>query len=272
MKTILFANQKGGVSKSTTAYNFGFFLAQKKNHRVLFIDADSQGSSSKSLRKHRCSVSAFDFYGDKPVSFQKIDNNLVLAAGSRDMKKVEFMTNDQAIVNNVAARLKEAEAAGFDYCVVDTPGADAKCVSGFLVAASHVVVPTAIDTYSVEIALQMMVRIVGIQKHFNKGLVNLGMLPTMLLPGQMNQRRDLEGLIREYSKYVIRAVICNRSAYREAADECLPVWDYTKRQKRDDFGAPVFDSKERPILERVDNKAASAEILKAFDLIYSMVN
>ena len=42
-KIIAFANQKGGVAKTTSTYNVGVSLA-RKGKRVLLIDLDSQGS------------------------------------------------------------------------------------------------------------------------------------------------------------------------------------------------------------------------------------
>ena len=271
MKIILYANQKGGVSKSITSYNFGFYLAQKQHKRVLFIDADPQHNSSDSLRTCTTTLTAAQFYSDKPIQFPATENNLVLARGEDELKKVELMP-DEIVVKQLAARLKEAEAAGFEYVVADTPGANAKVVGGFLLSATHVIVPTSIDSYSLNVAITMLQRIVSVQQHFNKSLVNLGLLPSLLKPGAVNQRRELEGLMRDYSKYVIRAAISDRMAYKEAADEGVAVWDYTRRQKRDELGKPVFDDRERPVMERVSNEAAAKEMLAAFDLIFSKVN
>jgi chromosome partitioning protein len=49
MKTIVFANQKGGVGKSATACLFAHYLAQQ-GQRVLVIDFDHQGNLSKALQ------------------------------------------------------------------------------------------------------------------------------------------------------------------------------------------------------------------------------
>ena len=46
MKTLTIANQKGGVGKTTLGLHLAFNLLEQGN-RVLFIDLDPQGNSSK---------------------------------------------------------------------------------------------------------------------------------------------------------------------------------------------------------------------------------
>lgn len=266
----MFANQKGGVGKSVASYNYGFFLAEK-GKRVLFIDSDTQGNSSSSLRNHLCELKASQFFEDAPVSFRPT-STLTVARADDGMKNIERLSADMGavLVKRIKARLAEAEKH-FDYCVIDTPGSNTNSVGALMFCATHIIIPTEIDSYSIQVAVKMLQRIIGVQKEHNKGLVNLGLLPSRLKPGAANQRRDLEGLLRDYSQYVLRAILVDRMAYKDAADEGVPVWKYTKRQKRDDWGKPVFDEKGNAVMERVSDKVAGNEMQAAFELILSKI-
>jgi len=51
MKTLLLANQKGGVGKSAMACQLAYFLAHKRNKRVMVIDLDHQANTTKALKQ-----------------------------------------------------------------------------------------------------------------------------------------------------------------------------------------------------------------------------
>ena len=60
MKIIALLNQKGGVSKTTTAISIAFGLA-KLGKRILLIDLDPQASLSVSLGIEEPECSVYDF-------------------------------------------------------------------------------------------------------------------------------------------------------------------------------------------------------------------
>jgi chromosome partitioning protein len=48
-KVITFYNHKGGVSKTTTTFNLAVYLAEKKNLKILLVDADPQSNLTESF-------------------------------------------------------------------------------------------------------------------------------------------------------------------------------------------------------------------------------
>ena len=51
MKKIVFFNTKGGTGKTTICYNYGWYLAEKRNKKVLFLDFDPQANLFQAFHK-----------------------------------------------------------------------------------------------------------------------------------------------------------------------------------------------------------------------------
>lgn len=99
MKIVSFAAIKGGVGKTTLAYNFGEWLA-KKGKKILFIDMD-----------HQCNLSqTYEVYGDKKigtvaniflqegdVTINHVKKNIDLVAGNMHLDDIE--TNIENMTN-----------------------------------------------------------------------------------------------------------------------------------------------------------------------------
>jgi len=110
---VSFINQKGGVGKSTAAINTAAFFADLK-YKVLLIDADEQGSITKSWLKNR-------------------------TARSEHLPEPNFaivqMTHEK--MANDAIRMSQ----NFDYVVIDGPPGARKINRSVIIASDLVVVP-----------------------------------------------------------------------------------------------------------------------------------
>lgn len=238
MKTAVIANQKGGVGKSVTAYHLAHYFSEKKGKRTLFIDSDEQGNSTSSLRTIAGELVASQFFGTTPVKPCELNGQLVLAKGKGDAAlpqiETDFRPKDKhsVLMNNLKSRLADV-CNDFDICIIDTPGANSVIAGAALAVADFVLVPSVVDAYSIDIATTMLKRIIGIQKTANPSLVNLGILPTILNANSPSQKKDLENLLQKYNQYVIRAKLSNRTAFREAASEGVPVWTMKKQSAKD---------------------------------------
>lgn len=156
MKTISIINLKGGVAKTLTADNMAHVLAVFHNKRVLLVDNDKQGNTSKAFGVHS--------YDEKSLSdiltARRIDPHEVI-------KKTRFQNIDVLPANMTLiranlevmmdstrpqqTRLRAALGAvtgEYDYCIIDNaPDINISTINA-LVASDDVIIPIKIDKYA----------------------------------------------------------------------------------------------------------------------------
>lgn len=225
MKKFIPVNQKGGVGKTTTSYNFAHHVAEK-GLRSALVDADEQGNASKAMAPYTVSeFNAADLFAEKPLRLPREFRQLALIATDKiRMRDVEQSEVDDAqLVMNLRARLQEL-APHFDYITFDTPGSNSRVANAFLAVSDFTVIPCKIDPFSVDVSAEVLMRIIYIQQHFNPGLVNFGILANEFDPRQPAQVEDFKRLLALYHQYMFPRPISDRQAYREAAGAQVPVW------------------------------------------------
>ena len=245
MKTLVLANQKGGVGKSAVATLLAHHFAQT-GHRVLAIDLDHQGNLSSPLRRSgRPAVAGItaDRLLTEPVRVMP-GAPFVLVPSDRALLTMERQPqrhNDFA--RNLRAFLAAMDAQ-FDVCVIDTnPNPDIRVVAA-LVSADHVLSPTQLN-------LEAMDGIGGLLNHERVGLrkikavlnpkLNLiGLLPTMVEPTPF-QKANFVQIVQRYHPLMIRvgdgpgafASMPRRSAIAEAQAHAEVLWEMKKTAARD---------------------------------------
>lgn len=183
-RIIAFANQKGGVGKTTTTINIGASLAAIKK-RVLLIDLDSQGNAGTGLgfvrSAHRQSVygvimgtaSAADNILTTAVPGMHIMPSSIALAGA----EVELMD-----MENREYRLRDALAPilpHYDYVLLDCPPTLEFMTLNALTAADSVIIPMQCEFFALEGIRHMVNSIEKIKEKWNQNLNVLGVLLTM---------------------------------------------------------------------------------------------
>jgi len=185
MATIIsFANQKGGVGKTTTAINIATSLAAIKK-RVLLIDLDSQGNAGTGLgfvrASHKQSVYGV-LMGNATVAENILTTavpNMHLLAASAKLAGAEL---DMLDIERREYRLKDALQSilnNYDYILIDCPPALGMLTINALTASDYVIIPLQCEFFALEGVQQLLSTITAIQQKWNPNLDILGMVLTM---------------------------------------------------------------------------------------------
>lgn len=107
MEKVVFFNTKGGTGKTTICYNYGWYLAEKKDKKVLFMDFDPQTNLVQALGKasdeSRVNLDnlMIDYLKGKKINFEdyviKITDNIDLLPSSNNISLVEEYLTDYLI-------------------------------------------------------------------------------------------------------------------------------------------------------------------------------
>jgi chromosome partitioning protein len=104
MKKVVFFNTKGGTGKTTMCYNYGWYLAEKRNKKVLFMDFDPQinlvqsFNFKKQLKEFSFEKFILKYLHKEPVNFTdyliKISDNIDLLPSTNNMSLLEEYLTD----------------------------------------------------------------------------------------------------------------------------------------------------------------------------------
>jgi chromosome partitioning protein len=123
MNVITFANRKGGVAKTTSAWAVGECLAHAGN-KVLLVDCDPQMNLTQCLPEvdlTRSLTQVIDGLGASLVDvMQPIRNNLWLVPAAPTLAAAEKVLGADAMYALVLRNAMEGLAAQVDYLIFDT--------------------------------------------------------------------------------------------------------------------------------------------------------
>ncbi len=228
---IAFANQKGGVGKTTTAINLGASLAAIKK-RVLLVDLDSQGNAGTGLGFVRSSHTQ-SVYG-VIMGTDSAANNILSTA----IPGLHILPSTQALagaevelldVDNREYRLRDALRPimeHYDYILLDCPPALGYVTLNALTTANHVIIPLQCEFFALEGILHLVNNIDGIRQKWNPALDVLGVLLTMY-DRRYGMTRDVEENIREtFGDKVFKTIVPRNVRVAEAPSHGKPALFY----------------------------------------------
>jgi chromosome partitioning protein len=232
MKTLVIANQKGGVGKTTLLVHMAHYAAEAGN-RVLVIDLDPQRNTTASLAGFPSGIPALALFEPKPTELPLPGEARITVIGADSGLLEVDRAKPEAISTFVDHIRGFSDSAQFDLCLLDTAPALGVRMVAAVAAATHVISPIELQAYSIAGITAMLKTIYGIRQKLNPALQVIGMLPSRVNSHSPAQKANLVSLLQKYPELVVHRAILLRTSIGESASEKKPVWAMRKTSARE---------------------------------------
>lgn len=250
-KIISFANQKGGVGKTTSAINIAAGIGLK-GKKTLLLDCDPQGNASSGvgIRRNRIGATTYDILIGRARAEDAIIKteykNLSVLPSSMPLAAAELELAD---LEDRAFRLKNALESvknDYDYIFIDCPPSLGMLTVNALTASEGVIVPMQCEYFSLEGLTQILSTVKQVKRLYNPDLSLTGILITMH-NGRLNLSvQVLDELKKHYADKLFSTPVSRNVRLSEAPSFGMPIQYYDKYSK----GSSAYDDIAAELLER----------------------
>jgi chromosome partitioning protein len=227
-RVISFANQKGGVAKTTTTLNLGVAFAEQ-GLKVLLVDLDPQGNltMSQGMNPDAIERSMFDVLVHRLPLQEVIHHAEVdLAVSSIDLAGAELALSSMIGRERALEKALAVVKDGYDYVLIDTPPSLGLLTINALVASNGVIVPVQCEYLSLRGLVQLENTLSMIRENLNPHVEIDGILPTMYDSRTLHAREAVEILQENFGDLVFDTKIRKTVRYAEAPVKGTSVLKY----------------------------------------------
>jgi chromosome partitioning protein len=217
-KVIAFANQKGGVAKTTTTLNLAVAF-KERGLRVLAIDLDPQGNltMSQGLNPDEIERSMFDVLVHRvPIEEILHRGEVDLAVSSIDLAGAELALSSMIGRERALEKALVSARGRYDWILIDTPPSLGLLTINALVASTSVIVPVQCEYLSLRGLVQLENTLEMVRENLNPEVRIEGILPTMFDRRTLHSREAIEILRENFGELVYNTRIRKTVRYAEA--------------------------------------------------------
>lgn len=249
---ITFANQKGGVGKTTSAVNIAA-CAGALGYRVLLCDLDPQGNSTSGVGVNKkglrgSTYSALLGMSTPGAAVVKTPfKNLSVMPSTIDLAGAEIELLDVPHREYAMKYVLDGVKDDFDFIFIDCPPSLGMLTVNALSCSDGVVIPMQCEYYSLEGLTQLMISIKKVKQLYNPSLTITGILVTMY-NGRLNlSAQVLDEVKKYYSDKLFRTPITRNVKLSEAPSFGEPIYYHDKYSK----GALAYTEVTKELISRV---------------------
>src|SRR5437899_418898 len=217
-RVIAFANQKGGVAKTTTTLNLGVALAEK-GLRVLAIDLDPQGNltMSQGWNPDEIDRSMFDVLVHRlPITEIIRTRELDVGVASIDLAGAELALSSMIGRERALEKALLPVRESYDWILLDTPPSLGLLTINAFVAANGIIVPVQCEYLSLRGLVQLENTLSMIRENLNPQVEIEGILATMFDKRLLHSREAVDILKENFGELVLNTKIRKTVRFAEA--------------------------------------------------------
>jgi chromosome partitioning protein len=227
-EVIAFANQKGGVAKTTTTLNLACAFAEK-GHRVLCVDMDPQGNltMSQGIDPDTLETSMYDVLVHH-ISIREVirKREIDVACASIDLAGAEIAMSTQIGRERSLEKALAPVKDDYDFICIDTPPSLGLLTINALTAADKVIVPVQCEYLSMRGLIQLQNTLSMIRDNLNPKVHIEGIVPTLVDSRTTHAKEAIELLEENFGDRVYASRITKTVRFAEAPVKGMSVLKY----------------------------------------------
>jgi chromosome partitioning protein len=228
---IAIANQKGGVTKTTSTYNIAALISRAKK-KVLMIDLDAQCSLSISAgiepdnEKNNDMAVLLQGKKDALDCVRQLKKNLDIIPSNPLLSGIEEKFSTGKSKENILKQALQGITNKYDYIFIDCPPQLSLFTINALVVSQYVLIPCA-TTYLSYRGIELLINTVDevIELGLNKDLKVMGIIAT-LYEKQIKDHREVLDVMRE--KYNVIGTLRKTAEANKGIYSGLPLVFYNQ--------------------------------------------